>query len=179
MKKQEYIEKYGEEAYKRYLERQREYSKQYREQHKNEIREYYQQNKEKLKEKQKIYNRQHKNEIREYQQQYQKQYIETHKDEYNQYHKQYSRKYNQMFAFCIPEEIELIENYELAKADNFNGWCIHHRLECVETGAEVNCSREALIDLNLYYNRPASELMFLTSSEHQKLHLRNRENRIL
>lgn len=82
-------------------------------------------------------------------------------------------------CFCIPEEIEQIENYELAKKDNFKGWCIHHRLECVETGAAVNCSKEALIDLNLYYNRPASELIFLTSSEHARLHKRNRENRIL
>ena len=81
--------------------------------------------------------------------------------------------------FCIPEQIEQIENYELAKADNFKGWCIHHRLECVETGAEVNCSKEALIDLNLYYNRPANELIFLTTSEHSKLHSRNRKNRIL
>lgn len=26
-------------------------------------------------------------------------------------------------------EYENIENYEKAKADNFEGWCIHHRLK--------------------------------------------------
>ena len=139
MKKQEYIEKYGEEAYKRCLERQREYQKQYREQHKNEIREYQQQ----------------------------------HKEE----HKQWQRKKRYMFSYCIPEEIEQIENYELAKADNFNGWHLHHRLECIETGAVVNSSAQDLKDWGIYYNRPANELIFLTKSEHCSLHKRkkNRE----
>lgn len=82
-----------------------------------------------------------------------------------------------MFAYCIPEEIEQIENYELAKKDNFNGWHIHHRLECVETGAVVNSTKQDLIDWGIYFNRPADELIFLTKSEHIKLHNRkkNRE----
>ena len=83
-----------------------------------------------------------------------------------------------MFVFCIPEEIEQIDNYELAKKDNFNGWHIHHKLECVETGGEINRTAKELQDLGLYYNRPANELIFLTASEHSKLHGRSKSNRL-
>ena len=80
-----------------------------------------------------------------------------------------------MFAYCIPEEIEQIENYELAKSDNFKGWHIHHRLETHNSDGErrlVNLSMAELIALDMYYNRPSSELIFLTISEHRSLHRR-------
>ena len=56
-----------------------------------------------------------------------------------------------------------IENYEKAKADNFVGWCCHHR-----KGADI--PREKLIALGMYLDRPAEELIFLTESEHDSLH---------
>lgn len=56
-----------------------------------------------------------------------------------------------------------IENYELAKADNFKNWVCHHR-------KGVDISRKELKALGLYYNRPADELIFLTVSEHYSLH---------
>ena len=56
-----------------------------------------------------------------------------------------------------------IENYEKAKADNFKGWCCHHR-------KEAELSRKELIALGMYWHRPASELIFLTESEHKSLH---------
>lgn len=71
--------------------------------------------------------------------------------------------------YCC-EDISRIENYELAKRDNFRGWVIHHRLELVETGAVVDSTRQDLKARGIYYNRPASELIYLTKSEHQKLH---------
>ena len=71
--------------------------------------------------------------------------------------------------YCC-EDISKIENYELAKRDNFRGWVIHHRLELVETGAVVDSTKQDLMVLGIYYNRPASELIYLTKSEHQKLH---------
>lgn len=143
MTKTEIIEKYGEETYRSKLENQKQY---------------YQQ---------------HKDEKREYQKEYQKQKREQHREEYNEYYKEYMRKYNRMFAYCISEQIEQIENYELAKADNFNGWHIHHRMETHNSDGErrlVNLSVEELIALEMYYNRPANELIFLTASEHRKLH---------
>ena len=66
-----------------------------------------------------------------------------------------------------------IENYDLAKADNFKGWHCHHRLELHPDGS-IRFTRESLIALDLYVNRPANELIFLRHSEHSKLHGANR-----
>ena len=60
-----------------------------------------------------------------------------------------------------------IENYEKAKKDNFKGWQCHHRIG-------VDIPREKLKALGMYYNRPAEELIFLTTSEHAKLHSEGR-----
>ena len=70
--------------------------------------------------------------------------------------------------YCC-EPLELVENYQQAKADNFAGWCIHHRLEIQQDGTRV--SRQELIDKGLYYDRPASELVFMKVCEHRRLHL--------
>lgn len=155
MTKKEFIERYGEEAYQRRLE----YKKRYREAHREQIRE-----------RDKKYRETYKEQIIERQ----KKWRETHKEQRRETKRNYERNKRHMFAFCIPEEIEQIENYELAKADNFSGWDIHHRLECVETGGEVNRTAKELQDLGFYYNRPANELIFLTKSEHTSLHNRNR-----
>ena len=56
-----------------------------------------------------------------------------------------------------------IENYDKALADNFIGWCCHHRKgELMPT--------KKLQALKMYFNRPANELIFLTESEHDSLH---------
>ena len=72
-------------------------------------------------------------------------------------------------SYCFnPEDIE---NYENAKKDNFIGWDCHHRLETHTSDGErriVNITQKELIALGMYYNRPASELIFITKSEHNK-----------
>ena len=68
---------------------------------------------------------------------------------------------------------EKIENYEKAKADGFKGWDCHHRLETHNSDGlrrPVDITRKELVALGMYYHRPASELIFLTSSEHSILH---------
>ena len=68
---------------------------------------------------------------------------------------------------------ENIENYEKAKKDNFIGWEIHHRLETHNSDSErrlVDITRKELIALNMYYDRPSEELVFLMKSEHKSLH---------
>ena len=73
--------------------------------------------------------------------------------------------------FC--KDYKNIENYEKAKADNFKGWNCHHRLETHSSDRErrlVDISRNELKALGMYYNRPASELIFLTTREHSSLH---------
>ena len=67
-------------------------------------------------------------------------------------------------SFCC-EDISLIENYD--KGINSNEmWDCHHKLEI-----ELNKSVKELKDLNLYLNRPANELIFLTRKEHVILHM--------
>ncbi len=73
--------------------------------------------------------------------------------------------------YCC-EEISLIENYEKAANDKTQTWHCHHRLE-----SDLGLSIDELIEQNKYYNVPASELIFLTSSEHQKLHRANEKHR--
>lgn len=74
--------------------------------------------------------------------------------------------------FC-KEDFERIENYEKAIADNNQTWHCHHRLETHTSDGEkrlVSLSKLELIELGMYYYRPAEELIFLTKSEHAKLH---------
>ena len=71
------------------------------------------------------------------------------------------------------KDYQNIENYEAAKKDNFIGWECHHRLETHNSDGErrlVNISMGELQALDMYYNRPAEELIFLTTSEHNTLH---------
>ena len=72
------------------------------------------------------------------------------------------------------EDISLIENYHQAIADQTKMWDIHHRRECDENGWTL-FTKKQLIDMNLYFKRPASELVFVTRSMHWKLHRELRE----
>lgn len=79
--------------------------------------------------------------------------------------------------FC--KEPEKIENYDKAKADNFKGRRCHHRLETHTSDGErraVDISVAELQALGMYWYRPASELIFLTISEHRSLHTKGESN---
>lgn len=105
------------------------------------------------------------------------------KRHYEKYHKdieasraygklKYERVRGDARRFC-DEDISLIENYELAKADDFKGWDLHHRLELEdENGNRLDKPRTVkdLKELGLYNHRPASELIYLRHSEHTLLH---------
>ena len=76
------------------------------------------------------------------------------------------------------KDYENIENYQKAKADNFKGWCCHHRLETHNSDVErreVDISRNELKALGMYYNRPPEELIFLTDEEHCRLHQKGKK----
>ena len=70
--------------------------------------------------------------------------------------------------YCC-EDISLIENYHQAIADKEKTWDIHHRRECDDEGRTL-FTHKHLIEMNLYLNRPASELIFVTRSMHKKIH---------
>ena len=67
------------------------------------------------------------------------------------------------------EDISNIENYEEAVASP-KKWVCHHRLELVATGGVCDVDMQDLKDWGIYWNRPADELIFLSRSEHNKLH---------
>lgn len=80
------------------------------------------------------------------------------------------RKLTRVKSYCR-DDISKIENYELAKADNFVGWECHHRNELTVNGEFAHTAAE-LKQMNMYYNRPYFELIFLRRTEHCKLHTR-------
>ena len=71
-------------------------------------------------------------------------------------------------AYCC-EDLSLIENYALAIVDTTQTWECHHRGEVLPCG---RFSPNDLTKFGLYFNRPASELIFLTKAEHTRLHKR-------
>ena len=74
--------------------------------------------------------------------------------------------YQKPKRFCC-EDIAKIENYEQAIADDNHTWECHHRAEILP------CGRYSVKDLEavgMYWNRPASELIFLRQDVHRSLH---------
>jgi hypothetical protein len=66
------------------------------------------------------------------------------------------------------KDYKSIENYEEALKSPLK-YDLHHRREIAE-----NKSKSDLIADNLYYDRPAAELIFLEQGEHTRLHNTNR-----
>lgn len=64
------------------------------------------------------------------------------------------------------DDITLIKNYAEAIADKTRTWICHHRNAEPFTGF----CRKDLKKMNMYYQRPASELMFVTRREHNIIH---------
>lgn len=74
-------------------------------------------------------------------------------------------------------DFENIENYEKALANNFEGWHCHHRLETHTSDGErrlVDIEAKELKALDMYWHRPANELIFLTINEHTALHIKGK-----
>src|SRR5574344_897664 len=110
---------------------------------------------------------------RAYHKAYMKAYRESHKEEIKAYKKAYNEAHREDKLECYCSHIENIENYELAKADNFVDWDIHHRLETHNSDGvlrPVYLSAKELKALGMYYNRPASELIYMKRDEHARLH---------
>lgn len=70
--------------------------------------------------------------------------------------------------FC-KDDYTKIKNYDLAIADKEQTWHCHHVLE-LTLDNEYAHSRDDLKRMDMYYNRPYFELIFLTPKEHKKLH---------
>lgn len=59
-----------------------------------------------------------------------------------------------------------IENYEIAVSSE-EKYHLHHKLEIQD---DKVLSRQTLKEMDLYFHRPSNELIFLTETEHRKLH---------
>lgn len=144
MKKSEFIEKRGIEAWEHHLAISREWVKRNKERHCQATMKCRKKNAEKYK-------------------------AVQHKWNINNSGKHLKSSKKTFRAFCKNDEYELIENYDLAKADNFKGWHCHHRLE-LHPDNTLRFTQESLERLDLYLNRPARELIFLRNSEHARMH---------
>lgn len=150
MKKQEFIDKYGESRYLEWRNQQKEW----RLNHKQEI------NAQKRK-----YRKAHRKMVNAER----KRYYENHKDYVLMYNSLKKRKYRTIGSTDFTQ----IENYLFAKADNFKGWIIHHRLETHTSDGVcrlISLTREELSALGMYRDRLPEELIWLKESEHRKLH---------
>lgn len=169
-KKREYYQRNKEEI----LAKQKKYLEEHKDEVKQRRRESYERNKSKHQERTKNWYLRNREEILSKRQENREEHIksckqwrENNKDKYLGYAERYRRK-----RYCC-ESIENIENYKLAKADNFVGWDIHHRLETHTSDGErraVDITQKQLMALYMYYDRPASELIFMTELEHAQLH---------
>lgn len=73
--------------------------------------------------------------------------------------------------YCC-DAISKIENYDKAIADTTQTWHLHHRLELTLDGEFASSSADLKLH-DMYYDRPYYELIFLTPSEHIRLHMKN------
>lgn len=71
------------------------------------------------------------------------------------------------YAYCC-EDLSLIENYDKAISSD-EMWDCHHRFEIQDDGTRFN--KEDLIRMGKYYNQKAKDLIFLSHSDHTKIHL--------
>jgi len=72
------------------------------------------------------------------------------------------KKNGEPYCDCYCRHPELIENYDLAIADETQIWEVHHRKE------EIYPYKE-LIKRNEYFDVEPEELIFLTKAEHSKI----------
>lgn len=84
---------------------------------------------------------------------------------------------------CFCRTPEFIENYTEAISSNKKYDC-HHRLEThfsdgTERPINAQLSKDELIALGMYFDRPASELIFITQTEHHSLHNKYNKGRKL
>lgn len=79
------------------------------------------------------------------------------------------KRLDKLRKYC--QNFQDIENYEEA-VKSPERYDLHHRkeIETLEDGTVVTRSRQELINMNMYWNRQAEELIFLKRFDHNRLH---------
>ena len=150
MKKQEFIDKYGESRYLDWKTQQ----KKWRANHKQEVNE-----------RKRAYRKTHRCQVNAEK----KRYYEKHKD----YVLMYNSLKRRLYRTVGLTDLTQIENYLFAQADNFKGWVLHHRFEThTSDGVRrlIPLTREELNALGMYRDRTPDELTWMKASEHMRLH---------
>ena len=80
--------------------------------------------------------------------------------------------WNSVLRYCSGDP-SLIENYKEAFNDPNEIWHCHHRLEIMPF-SKKECSLKKLDEMGLYYKQPPEALIFLTPSDHNRLHMNAR-----
>lgn len=171
MKKDEYIAKYGEDAWQRHLAVSREWNKNNKQKHIDATRNCRKQKPEYYKKVSDMNNIKYAELKRKWKEEHRIKINSKYRPELKRNCQTITSKFRK---YCN-DAICLIENYYIALQDNFKGWDCHHRLELHPDGS-VRFTHYSLKKLNLYYNRPASELIFLRSEEHTRLHHLNKKH---
>ena len=140
MTKTEFIIKYGLDAYNKKNEQRREWYKNNKDYEKQKAKDWKLQNKD-----QHLLN--------------QKNWYQNNHEKMLDYNRDYYEENTEYFLKKYCENIEYIFNYELAKADNFVGWEIHHILENFWSMADLKKK-------GLYYNVNPESLIFIRSEIH-------------
>ena len=94
--------------------------------------------------------------------------------------REHARKKYGVYTFLKEKNISNIENYNKALKDDFKGWLTHHRLETHNSDGElrlVGLTVKELKALDMYYNRPPEELIFLKRDEHEFIHQKVKQRR--
>ena len=71
------------------------------------------------------------------------------------------------------DDLSKIQNYDKAIADKTQTWHLHHRLEFTLDGEPALTAAQLKMH-DMYYHRPYYELIFLTPSEHRRLHMKGK-----
>lgn len=77
---------------------------------------------------------------------------------------------NKVKSYC--KDFQKIENFLEAYNDLNETWHCHHKLEI---NTDYENTMEDLIMMNLYYDRPPEELIFLRASEHFSIHRKGKK----
>ena len=70
-------------------------------------------------------------------------------------------------------DITKIRNYQLAKADNYKGWQLHHILETHNLDGSEKLIKQSIKELmkqHKYYEATSDELIFMKTADHRILH---------
>lgn len=170
MTKQEYIAKYGEDAWEHHLAVSREWTKNNKQKHIDATRKCHKQKPEYYKEVSDLNNIKYA----ELKSDWSKEHRIKTNAKYRPELKRNQQTITSRFRKYCNDAICLIENYYSALQDDFKGWDCHHRLELHQDWS-LRFTRASLIKLNLYFNRPPEELIFVPVKEHVAMHAKTRK----